>query len=364
MVVFIYSKLGRDKINMYKHGGYVYENKDIIDFSANINPFGMPKGVIRAAWEGVVHSNQYPDPYCTSLRCAISRDRNIPENFILCGNGAADLIFSLALALKPRKALIAIPTFYEYEQALKTVGCEIAYFVMEEEQEFSLQEVFLTKIEKDLDIIFLCNPNNPTGNIIKKSFLQRVIQECEKKDIWLIVDECFMDFVEDGAKDSVMDEIITSSRLFVLKAFTKLYAMPGLRLGYGISSNLELMKCVKEVLQPWNVSLPAQRAGVAALKEKEYVDESLKMIRKEKKYLIEELHNMKIKTYGSHANYIFFQANSGLYEACLRRGFMIRDCSNYPGLRDGFYRIAVKRQEDNEALMKALKEVVEWQNQL
>ena len=341
---------------MYKHGGNVYQHKDKIDFSANINLLGMPEKVVRAACEGVMNSGQYPDPDCLELRTEISRVTKTPKEHIICGNGAADLIFALVLALKPARALIPIPTFYEYEQALKTVGCEIEYVTMKEEQGFKLQEDFLARIKKGIDIIFLCNPNNPTGNILDKAFVKKVIQQCERNKIWLIVDECFMDFIEDSSNYSVMDYCSQITHLFILKAFTKLYAMPGLRLGYGICNNAELLNKMKQVLQPWNVSIPAQKAGIAALQEQQYVKDSMEIIKKERQYLIRELQKLKFKIYGSRANYIFFYAHKGLYENCLEKGILIRDCSNYPGLKVGFYRIAVKRHEDNEYLINVLRE--------
>ena len=350
---------------MYKHGGNIYLNTNKNDFSANINLAGMSEGVIRAACEGVMRSDRYPDPECADLRKAISKAIGTSAHQIICGNGAADLIYSLVLALKPKKALMPIPAFYEYEQALKVVECKIEYYYMREEQQFLLQEDFIDRIREDIDIIFLCNPNNPTGHLIAKDLMFRIIHHCENKCIYLVVDECFMDFVEERENHSVISQCMTSKYLFVLKAFTKLYAMPGLRLGYGICSNMALLERIKEVSQPWNVSLPAQMAGIAALKEDKYVKKSLALIQREKIYLLEELQKLDYRVYDSKANYLFFHAHAGLYALCLEEGILIRDCSNYRGLKEGYYRIAVKRHEDNEQLVKVLRKVDNlWQNQL
>jgi threonine-phosphate decarboxylase len=355
----------RLEMNMYKHGGDIYSNKNTVDFSTNINLAGIPEGVIRAACEGVIHSDRYPDTEYFDLRNAISQAKDIPMEQIICGNGAADLIYSLVLALKPKKALIPVPAFHEYEQALKVVECEIEYISLREEQQFMLTEDVIGTINKDIDIIFLCNPNNPTGNLIQKDLMCNIIRQCEAKGIWLVVDECFMDFVEGGKDYSVLDQCGSAKHLFILKAFTKLYAMPGLRLGYGICANEEILKHMKEVSQPWNVSIPAQLAGIAALKEEDYVVESLKLIGKEKNYLRKELGKLSYKIYGSRANYLFFHTYPGLYAICLKKGILIRDCSNYLGLKEGYYRIAVKQHEENEQLIKVLREVdYIWQNQL
>lgn len=340
---------------MYQHGGDVYSNTNMIDFSANINMFGIPKGVMAAACEGVALSHYYPDTKCTQLRKALSQSEGIPMNNIICGNGAAELIISIVLANRPKKALLPVPSFHEYEQALHIVDCELIYHYVKETNGFLLQEDFLQKITKEVDIIFLCNPNNPTGTLTEPDLMKKILKKCEEQDVLLVVDECFISFIDDKDGYSLMSYSLESKNVFILKAFTKLYAMPGLRLGYGISSNLELLQRMKEVSQPWSVSIPAQRAGIAALEETEYVKHSLVVLQKEKIYLLTELKKLNIITYGSNANYIFFHTGNGLYEYCYGKGILIRDCSNYEGLEDGYYRIAIKTHEDNEQVIKVLR---------
>lgn len=346
---------------MHQHGGDIYKYEEIQDYSSNINLLGTPKAVMEAACTGVKLSFSYPDTQCRKLREAIGKAENIPMDHIICGNGAADLIFSLIVGKKPKKAMIPAPTFYEYEQALRAVDCEIVYHYAEELNGFLLQEDFLEKITKDLDVIFLCNPNNPTGTLIKKEYMQRILKKCELCQVLLVVDECFMDFVEGFEEFSIKDSCGTSKALFVLKAFTKLYAMPGLRLGYGLSSNIELLEIIRRVSQPWSVSIPAQLAGTAALEEKEYVKRTMELLKEEKIFLLEELKKLKLKVYGSKANYIFFRGEKKLHQACLKRGFLIRDCSNYEGLEEGYYRIVVKTHEENKQLIKMLQEVIKCQ---
>lgn len=343
---------------MHQHGGDIYHHKNILDFSANINLLGIPQGVVKAACEGASLSYQYPDIQCTKLREAISKAEGISMDHIICGNGAADLLFSLVLAQKPKKALLPIPSFYEYEQALTMAGCEVIYHDLKEESGFLLLEGFLNKITSDVDIIFLCNPNNPTGALIEPEILEDIIRKCETYDVLLVLDECFMDFTIEKEKYSRKTRVQDTKNLFILKAFTKLYAMPGLRLGYGITSNIELINKMRKVSQPWSVSIPAQMAGIAALKEEKYVRESLKLLRKEKAFLLNEFKKMNFQIYGSKANYIFFKAQKDLYDKCLQNGILIRDCSNYKGLKEGYYRIVVKNQEENRKLVKVLKEII------
>jgi len=342
-------------ITMYQHGGDIYKHKNMLDFSANINMLGIPKSVVLAACEGVAVSQHYPDPQCVNLRQALSEQEEIPMEQIICGNGAAELIISLILAKRPKKALLPVPSFHEYEQALHIVDCKILHHYMEEKDGFLLQEDFLQEIKTDVDIIFLCNPNNPTGSLIEPEFMKKILRKCEEQDVLLVVDECFIDFTQESKDYSIKGQCEKTENLFVLKAFTKLYAMPGLRLGYGLSSNLELLQKMKEVSQPWSVSIPAQMAGVAALKETNYVKQSKELLRKEKAYLISELEKLNIKTYASKANYIFFHTGIGLYKRCYEKGILIRDCSNYEGLGEGYYRIAVKTHEENAQLLEVLK---------
>ncbi|QHI73649.1 pyridoxal phosphate-dependent aminotransferase [Aminipila terrae] len=349
------------------HGGDIYSAKekgieDILDFSANINPNGLPERVKQAIIDGLDSCVNYPDPLCRQLITAISEFEGIKGDCIICGNGAADIIFRFALALKPEKALVLAPTFAEYEIALNTVGCEAIHYELKEEEDFSLSEEYLNALDSSYDVVFLCNPNNPTGQLVTKELLEKILQICVEKNIMMVLDECFIEFIEEYEKYTMKSYIESCKNLFILKAFTKSYAMPGLRLGYGLSCNGDLLKKITDMGQPWSVSIPAQIAGVQALKEKEYLEESLKQIREERKYLVSELNKLGIKNYNPAANYIFLNivdnkrySISDFKEKLLEKGIIIRDCSNYAGLTAGYYRIAVKSHSANERLINVLK---------
>jgi threonine-phosphate decarboxylase len=199
--------------------------------------------------------------------------------------------------------------------------------------------------------------------MIPVDFMEKILEQCERHHILLVVDECFMDFVKNTKNYSIKHRCVTSENLFLLKAFTKLYAMPGLRLGYGLCCNEKLLERMKQITQPWNISIPAQLAGIAALKEEEYVRKSLDILEKERYFWKCELIKLGVKVYASEANYIFFsildkKAKDKLYQECLNRGFLIRDCSNYKGLGQGYYRIAVKTRTENVKLLAVLQEVL------
>ena len=341
---------------MHKHGGDIYTHPNVLDYSANINPLGTPATILEAACAGVRESDHYPDPECRELVAALGSHEGISKGQIACGNGAADLIFSLCLARKPKKALLIAPSFYEYEQALRAVDCDIRYHVLKVEHGFHLGEDYLDALSDDIDIAFLCNPNNPTGILTENDLLLKILERCRDKDIFFVLDECFNDFLNDPAAHTMKNELARFPNFFILKAFTKIYAMAGLRLGYGLTANEDLLAKMKACSQPWSVSIPAQKAGIAALKEAAYVKETLKLIARERRYLREALSEAGLKVFDSAANYLFFQGPPSLHQHFLSKNIMIRDCSNYLGLAPGFYRIVVKGHSDNEKLIAALKE--------
>lgn len=342
---------------MYKHGGDIYSNKNVIDFSANINFLGMPDSVREAAKRAVDFSGHYPDVQCRELKAAIGERDEVSSEYIFCGNGAADVIFSLVLAKMPKNALLPVPSFFEYQQALDSVKCRITTYGLEEKNGFRLTEDILPRITPQIDILFLCNPNNPTGEVVEPDLMEKILQKCDRTGTLLVVDECFNEFLEQPEKYTMMSFVERSEQLFILKAFTKMYGIPGLRLGYGICCNGALLDKMERVSQPWRVSVPAQAAGVAAVKERDFAERSRREILIQKKKMLNAMCDMGYQVYGSKANYIFFEGEHHLWEQMKGQGFLIRDCSNYPGLHLGFYRVVVRSEEENTAFLHALKEI-------
>lgn len=340
------------------HGGNIYQYKNCLDFSANCNPLGTPGSVIEAAAESLHHIHEYPRVGCTPLREAIGKYEGVSPDGIICGNGAADLIFSLCRAIKPKRALIPAPTFAEYEQALESVDCTVEYYFLKEERSFKIQTDFLDAVHKELDVIFLCNPNNPTGLLTERNFLQKLLAKCRELDILLVVDECFLDFVEVPEAYTLKEELVQNENLFLLKAFTKRYAMAGIRLGYGLTGSRMLLEKMESVTQPWNVSTVAQAAGIAALKEQDYVEKGRQLVFREAAYLRRELSFIGLLVFPSQANYLFFKGPEDFFDSCVEEGILIRDCSNYPGLSKGYYRIAVKTHKENKRLVEAFTKIL------
>ena len=365
---------------MYEHGGDSYRYPGFTDFSANINLLGAPQRAVERAREALDGITRYPQVGCGRLRQAIAGLEQVKPQEIICGNGAAEVIFSLALALKPRKALVFAPTFQEYEQALKSVDCQVIREYLKPEQGFRITEHSLAPIDDTVDMVFVCNPNNPTGVLTEQNMLERLLERCRPAGAVLVVDECFLDFVlpeqettggssrlfpgEDGAgcqADSMKPFLNKSEHLFVVKAFTKTFGMPGLRLGYGLCGNSGILEKMRAVTQPWNVSVPAQEAGIAAAGEQAFLAETRKAVAREKAFLLEQLSAYApelLQIYGHEANFIFFRSRKGLDQALEAHGIRIRNCSNFPGLEEGWYRIAVRSREENRILTEALRKIL------
>lgn len=340
----------------YTHGGEIYDKKVSLDFSVNTNPFGMPEGVRKILIDSVDLYDRYPDDYYRELKTALAKEHSLDDDELICANGASDLIYRLCEVIRPGKALLCAPTFIEYEQALKAVGCEIAYYNLKEENDFALQEDYLIHLTPDIHMVFLCNPSNPVGNLVDKKLLIKVAEKCQELGIVLVVDECFLDFVKEA--ESLICHRKKYPGLFILKAFTKFYALAGLRLGYGICSGKELMEELLRHTPSWNVSLPAQLAGVEALKDMAYREKTYKWIESEREYLSLGLSALGFKVYPSQGNFLLFHGKEGLYEELLKRGILIRECKNYRQLGPGYYRAAVKAREDNEQLLKVIGEIL------
>jgi len=367
------SETNREEEKMLKnkeslHGGDIYQKnpteKEWLDFSANINFLGMPEKVRQAATEAITLSTHYPDSKKRELTYLLAEQFSLSEEMILWGNGAAELLYAFSFALHPEKGLLAVPAFLEYERALSASGCQISYVFLKRKEQFyftkEIQKELLEKV-KEADVLILCNPNNPTGWQIPKDFLLECMEECERKKTYFLLDECFLEFTENG--NSLLSFCLNHPHLIVLRAFTKMYAMPGLRLGYAISGNFKVRKAMELAMQPWNVSLPAQMAGIAALSEKDYPARTRQALKKERIYLISGLEYFRdhfglvAAIYGAEANFIFFSGERELAKWLKQKGILIRDCSNYRGLCLGDFRICIKNREENQRLLDAITEL-------
>ena len=346
----------------YTHGGDIYENRIRLDFSANVNPYGTPRAVKEAVASSAADIAVYPDPYCGPLRCAIAEKLGTDRKDIICGNGAAELIYQFASALGPAKALLPVPTFSDYEEALVSSGAEIEHFPLLREDGFRVTERILSAITDKTDLIVLVNPNNPTGLAIDRALLRRILARCRRTGTWLFLDECFTDLTDEDKADTLLPELKGGDRVFLLRAFTKTYGMAGVRLGYGISKDREMLRRMSALSQSWNVSAPAQAAGIAALSCDGWAQKARALFAKEKPYLIRSLTKAHLTVLPGDANFLFISGPADLGKALLEKGVLIRDCRNYAGLAAGDFRIAVRTHRENRELVNAIREVMDGRN--
>lgn len=339
------------------HGGDVYRNRVRYDFSSNITPLGTPQAVIDAVQASCARLSDYPDPYCTALREGLSAALNVPARHIMCGNGAAELIFLFAAALRPKRALIVTPTFCEYENALRAVGCELSFLPLRAQDGFMLPDDACIDLS-GVDIVVLCNPNNPTGRAYPRAQVARLAERCAQQGAHLLLDECFCDLTDSPEQHSLLPDTARLPNVFLLRAFTKSYGMAGVRLGFAICADEALLAAMCRCGQTWNVSSPAQAAGLAALDCKDFAARGRAVIQAERAFLSERLARLGCAVYPAYANFILFQSAIALYEPLLKRGILIRRCANFRGLDDSYYRCAVRPHEENLALIGAMEEII------
>jgi threonine-phosphate decarboxylase len=325
----------------------------MLDFSVNTNPLGMPGAVRDAIRDHVDDYARYPDALCGELRAALARHEGVSEEAICCGNGAADLIFRLCLALRPRHTLITAPAFSEYERAALLAGSRVSRHVLRAENDFTLEPAFLDDISGGVDLVMLCNPNNPTGRLVESALLTAILERCRETGARLVVDECFLPFTH---APSLAGN--AAPHLAVLKALTKTYSLAGIRLGYLIAGDSSLAAKIMDTGQAWSVSAVAQYAGCAALKIPAWVDEARRLIEAERPRIMAELRAFGCTAVNSDANFILFRCETPLLLPLIERGILIRTCDSFHGLDGGWYRAGIKRRDENDRLLAALRAIL------
>lgn len=347
----------------YIHGGdiYKYDNK-ILDFSANINPLGMPDTAKNAIINGIDKYEAYPDYSSRQLRNALSIFYNFDADRIVCGNGAADLIFRICLALRPKKVLIPSPTFSEYEEAAKISGGVVHNHILREQENFDVTLEIIESIDKDTDMVFLCSPNNPTGRAVDLRIIEAILIKLQENKGILILDQCFVHFLLDEDEYFAINLLKKYDNLIILGAFTKIFAMAGLRLGYALFGSKDIAAKIENTLQPWAVSTVASEAGCAAL-SRDFINKTKQYVKEQRDFLTNSLSDIGIRVFESQANYILIKSDQNILDGdladeALKHGVLIRKCSNFRGLSSFFFRIAVRTEEENKIFVEVLESVI------
>ncbi len=341
------------------HGGDIYSNDIERDFSVNINPLGVPADVKEAIIKSIELSDRYPDIKAYELKKKLAGHFMTDITSIAVGNGASELLMALMHAIKPQKVLLTAPSFTGYEHAANAIKAECVYYEMSAKAGFSITEDILDMLTEDIDMLIFTNPNNPTGRLIVPELLEAIIRKAEENKIITVLDECFI-ALSSSEENSLAYRIAEYKSLIVLRAFTKSFAIPAIRLGYAISdkANIDL---IEEQLPEWNVSIQAQMAGIAALENTAYLKDAAELIKEEKEYLEINLKRLGFEITRSDTCFMLIRhkRKNDIYKKLLKNKILIRNCSDYRGLDDSYLRIAIKKHAENERLICALDKILD-----
>ncbi|MCL2664800.1 MAG: aminotransferase class I/II-fold pyridoxal phosphate-dependent enzyme [Defluviitaleaceae bacterium] len=347
----------------YSHGGNAcHENsgKKILDLSASVNPLGMPPGVSEAAAEAAARCGSYPDNFSSQLREKISAFENVPADWIFCGGGASDIIFRLPKAVRAKKVMVAAPTFSDYERSACAAGSAIAVYNMP--RSLRAGKNFAEAVANERPgLVYLCNPNNPTGFLTCRKTQWLLLDACANVGAVLAADECFMDFAADANIYTAKIFLRECPQLVIVKAFTKIFAMPGIRLGYAICSNRQTVDGLYAAGADWPVSNLAQAAGVAALADAEnFIAQTKAYIKSERGKTEKRLRRLGFEVFCSKANFIFLRNPHpfDLREELLQKGIAVRSCANFKNLGLDYCRIAVSTEENNNKLISETEKII------
>mgnify|MGYP002334717512 CR=1 FL=1 len=341
---------------------YGISKENIINFAANVNPLGESAKLKDALYKRIDAITQYPDREYTSLRKAIAKYCQCDYNDLVVGNGCTELISLFIQVTSPKQTLIIEPTYSEYERDLKLNGSKVCYFDLEENNDFRINtDDLLKNITPETDLIIICNPNNPTAGIIFPDELRTILAHCKNTNTYVMIDETYIEFSTNVNEISAISLCHEFDNLIVLRGTSKFFATPGLRLGYAITSNSQILTDINTNKNPWMINSLAVVAGETMFLDEEYIDKTRSLILSEKtrcRQLIDKSH--KFKLYPSYSNFYLLKIlDEGvdahmLFERAIRQGMMIRDCSTFPGLEERFIRFCIMKPEDNTRLINCL----------
>ena len=343
----------RNFLGGYEHGGQIYDVTgaagDWLDFSANINPLGLSERILRTLTENLRGVVNYPDPNAAELKRAISRRYDVPEKNLVLLNGAAEFFYLYLNVMRPARVIIPVPSFSEYERAARAAQCEVKYSVTNAEENFTIDVNRLRADITPADCVIIGRPNNPTGNLIA---LEEILQLAQVASV--IVDESFIDFID---VESVKK--FATEKISVVQSLTKIFAIPGLRLGFAVVEE-NLARRLNFSKDVWNVNFLAQKAGVAALNDEDFLQRTRAWLAVEKKFFVERLQNLRgVKVFSPTVNFILFKHERAkeILSELRRDKILLRSCANFVGLDESYLRTAIRSREENLRLFNALEKI-------
>lgn len=340
------------------------EQYETVLYNENLNPHGIPESVVKALSENLTSISKYPEEYTKQLKKAIALYNNCDIERIVLGTGISDLLRLYVALLAPKKAMLFVPSFTEYEHVLSTFGCELDYYELEEEKDFKLDiSKLVTTLDSSYDMIILGNPNNPTSQIVSRDDLETLVAVCKELDIFLIVDEMYIEFTENYEELTAIPLTDEYTNLAVLRSVSKFFAAPGIRLGYAIMNNPENMEIINLTATPNNISTLTAIAGIAMFNDKRYIKESLQTIYTERNLIYSAMAtNKNVKLYRPSANFMLVKllkedVTAGTVAAnCNMKGIVLRNCANIRGLSDRYIRFCFMNPKQNDLLVNSILE--------
>ena len=355
------------------HGGdldliekkYKIPKNEILDFSSNINPLGSPKSVKDKLIKNIDIIETYPDKNYENLKLNISSYTNCSFEHILVGNGATEIITSLIQSLNPKNSMLILPSYSEYEKELKKIKCKINFFYSYEEDDFKINiNNLLNKLTNEMDLLILCNPNNPTGFYLDNSNLEIILSHCKKNNIFVMIDETYAEFLTFDKNSSAINLTKKFSNLFVIRGTSKFFAVPGIRLGYAICSNNNLLDLINKNFDLWNVNSFANLAGITMFNDTKFINDSKALIKNELNNFFVSLNQLsKLKLFKTSSNFILCKILTDkiksyeIFEILIKQKILIRDAKDFDGLNTSFFRFCIKTPEQNSILIKNLKNI-------
>lgn len=348
-----------EKIADYYH----LSKENIVLFGANVNPLGLSGQVKKdlAAHLDVISS--YPDRNYTDLKKAIASYTGTSAEHIVVGNGSTELISLLISQRAPKKALLLGPTYSEYARELNLVGGTLEYYNLKEEQDFKLDISDLTDaLKSDIDLLIICNPNNPTSSAISTPDIRKLLAVCRSLGIFVMIDETYIEFAPKGAALSAVPLVPEFDNFMVIRGVSKFFAAPGLRFGYGLTSNQAFLQTLLTHQNPWSLNSVGAYAGERMLKDTDYIKKTWTLIDSERTRMCTKLSGLDtVKIYPAYANFVLVRilkeglTSFDVFEKAIHQNLMIRDCSSFESLNGEYVRFCIMNPEDNDRLLNVFR---------
>lgn len=350
-----------EKVEAY----YGIKKEDIIPFAGNVNPLGISPLLKKSMASHIESISEYPDRDYKELRSTLALYCNVPMEHIIVGNGATEMISLTMQLLHPKHALLLSPTYSEYTREIDLVGGHVEEYFLREDLDFKLDlNDLISKLTDDIDLLAICNPNNPTSSALNTEEITKILTHCKLHDIFVMIDETYVEFAPDIEAVSAVSLIPKYDNFMIIRGVSKFYAAPGLRFGYGMTSNEAFLKDLLLYQNPWSLNSIAAYAGERMFSDTDYYKKTRELICSERTYMFDELKkNPNFKPYKAYANFILVEilkegvTSFDVFEKAIKNRLMIRDCSSFESLAGEFFRFCIMNPADNRRLLDVLNQI-------